>query len=214
MTTTDDLIAQLSARVEPVRPHAAAHRLAGAVGLGALIAFLVMLLGLGLRPDMAAASATPPFWIKWAFTLSLTGAAFAVVRRLGRPEGRMGAALWGVLAIFAAVGLLGLGEWLATSPADRMDLVLGHTALRCSVAIPLLAVPVFFALLRAFAKLAPTRLALTGAMTGLLSAALGATVYAFACPEHAAAFMAVWYGVGMAVSAGLGALAGPRLLKW
>jgi len=214
MRTTEDLIAGLSARVAVVPPRAAVRHLAAATGVGTLVAFLLLLATLGVRPDMAAASVTPPFWMKWMFTLSLAALTFGIVLRLGRPGARMGWAFWGVVGAFAAVELMGLGEWLMTAPADRLALVAGHTALRCALAIPLLAIPVFFALLRAFSRLAPTRLRLTGAMAGLLAGASGASVYAFACPEHAAAFMAVWYCLGILVSAALGAVIGPRFLRW
>jgi hypothetical protein len=214
MPRTDDLIAKLSSDVGVVRPHAAARRLAIAGVVGASVAFVMLVLSLGIRPDFVSASLEAPFWMKWMFTLSLAGFAFVVVKRLGQPEAKVGPAIWGVIASVVVVELMGLGEWLSAEQLARPALVMGHTALRCSAAIPLLAVPVFIALMRAFARLTPTRLALTGAMSGLLAGALGATVYAFACPEHAAAFMAVWYCLGILASGALGALIGPRFLKW
>lgn len=214
MPQTDELIARLSSSVSVVHPHAAARRLARAGLLGAGVALVLLVVSLGVRPDIGAASLTAPFWMKWMFTLSLAGFSFLVVKRLGRPEASVGPAIWGVIASVAVVEMMGLGEWLSTDGAARPALVMGHTAFRCSAAIPILAIPVFIALLRAFQRLAPTRLALTGAMAGLLAGALGATIYALACPEHAAAFMAVWYCLGILASAALGALAGPRVFKW
>lgn len=214
MRTTEELIIGLSGRVDMVPPYAATRRLAIAAAIGALIAFLLLLLTLGPRPDIAAASVTPPFWIKWIVTLSMTALAFVAVRRLSRPTGRMGWVIWGIVTAFAVVELMGLDEWATTAPTDRQALLFGHTALRCSFAIPLLAVPAFFSVIKAFARLAPTRLRTTGAMAGLLAGSLGAAVYAFACPEHTAAFMAAWYCLGMLSSAAIGGLIGPRLLKW
>jgi hypothetical protein len=214
MRTTEELIADLSSRVDVVPTYAASRRLATAAGFGALVAFVALLATLGVRPDMAAASPTPPFWMKWIVTLGLAALAYAAALRLGRPAGRVGWTIWGVVAAFGLVEMMGLREWMATAPADRQALVLGHTALRCSLAIPLLALPVFIAVVRAFSKFAATRLPAAGALAGLLAGALGAAVYAFACPEHSAAFMAVWYCLGMVSSAALGALVGPRLLKW
>ena len=49
---------------------------------------------------------------------------------------------------------------------------------------------------------------------GLLAGALGALVYALHCPEMATPFLAVWYVVGMAIPTVLGAILGPRLLRW
>jgi len=48
----------------------------------------------------------------------------------------------------------------------------------------------------------------------LLAGALGALVYALHCPETATPFLAVWYVVGMAIPTALGAILGPRLLRW
>ena len=61
---------------------------------------------------------------------------------------------------------------------------------------------------------APTRLALTGAGAGLLAGALATLAYALHCPEMAAPFMAVWYVAGMAIPTALGAVLGPRVLRW
>jgi hypothetical protein len=38
--------------------------------------------------------------------------------------------------------------------------------------------------------------------------------YALTCPEDGAAFLATWYGLGILAVGGLGALLGPRLLRW
>ena len=62
--------------------------------------------------------------------------------------------------------------------------------------------------------LAPTRLALAGAAAGLLAGAGGALIYALHCPEMAAPFLAIWYLLGMLIPTAVGALLGPRLLRW
>jgi hypothetical protein len=47
-----------------------------------------------------------------------------------------------------------------------------------------------------------------------LSGAVSAAVYAFSCPESSAAFMITWYAGAILAAGLLGALAGPRLLRW
>ena len=68
--------------------------------------------------------------------------------------------------------------------------------------------------LRGKARLAPTRLTLAGALAGLFAGGMGAFVYAFHCPETAAPFVALWYSAGILLTTALGALLGPRLLRW
>jgi hypothetical protein len=211
---TDDLIAVLGAQARPMPAHAAVHRLCLALLVGGLTAFGLLLATLGVRPDIAAASATAPFWVKWVFTLSLAGAGIAVVRRLGQPDGRIG---WtGVMLAtpFAIVGMMALGELMLAQASLRQGLVLGQTAPRCAVYILILSAPVFAACVWAFRRLAPTRLRLAGAAAGVLSGAIGAAVYAFSCPESSAAFMITWYTAGIVAAGAFGALLGKPLLKW
>jgi len=44
--------------------------------------------------------------------------------------------------------------------------------------------------------------------------ALGATAYAFHCAEESVPFIALWYGALVAICGVIGAVLGPRLLRW
>jgi hypothetical protein len=211
---TEDLIAELGGAVRRAPGHAAVRRLCTALGLGAAVAFVLLLVGLGLRPDLQEASHTAPFWMKWMFTLSLAWASVLVVRRLGDPDGRVGLLWLALAAPVAIVAMMAAGELAVAPEAIRPSLIIGRTAPQCTIAIPLLSIPIFLSLMLAFRRLAPTRLRLTGAASGLLAGSAAASVYAFACPEHSAAFMVTWYSAGIAVAGLLGAIAGPRLLRW
>jgi len=57
-------------------------------------------------------------------------------------------------------------------------------------------------------------LRLTGAAAGLAAGASAATLYGLHCPEVSALFVLIWYSLGMLVAAAIGALAGPRVLRW
>jgi hypothetical protein len=109
-----------------------------------------------------------------------------------------------------------LGAWalIAASPDDRGELLLGHSAATCPFTIALLSVPLFVAAFWAIKGLAPTRLALAGAASGLLAGSGGALMYALYCPEMGAPFIAIWYLLGMLIPAAAGALLAPRLLRW
>ena len=43
---------------------------------------------------------------------------------------------------------------------------------------------------------------------------MGALAYSVSCDELSPAFVAVWYTLGITLSGGLGALLGPRVLRW
>ena len=58
------------------------------------------------------------------------------------------------------------------------------------------------------------RLGLAGACAGLMAAAVGALVYALHCPEVEAPFLAVWCVLGLLIPTVVGALIGPKLLRW
>ena len=70
------------------------------------------------------------------------------------------------------------------------------------------------AVMVALRGMAPTRLARAGLAAGLLAGGVGATVYAVWCRESTAAFVAVWYTLGIVACGGIGALLGPLVLRW
>jgi hypothetical protein len=119
--------------------------------------------------------------------------------------------------LFAAllVLLAGFALWqTTTSDADTVSLWLGLTWQRCSLRIAGLAAPVFAGACWAIRRQAPLRLRATGALAGLVSGGIAATVYAFACEEGGAGFVLVWYTLGIAISTAFGAITGPYLLRW
>ncbi len=211
---TDDLIAMLATGVEPIDPHQAAKRLATALLAGGACAFVLMLLGYGIRPDLAQAAQAPMLWVKLGFAGVVAVSALVLTERLARPGMRLGRAWVGVALPWLALSVMGLAVVLNAQPDARLGLVLGRTWLSCALSISLIASPVFVGLLWALRGLAPTRLALAGASAGLLAAAVGALVYALHCPEVEAPFLAVWYVLGLLIPTSAGAVIGPQLLRW
>jgi hypothetical protein len=70
------------------------------------------------------------------------------------------------------------------------------------------------AVLYALRRGAPTHPAIAGAVGGLLSAGIAATLYASHCPDDSPLFLAAWYTIGIVLMTGIGALIGSRLLRW
>ena len=210
---TSDLIELLARDVRTTPPGVVNRRLLAALVAGGLVTFVIVALGLHCQSLLAAAQ-QPWFWMKATYTGVLTVTAVISVRRLSVPGDRIGVAPLIAVLIVLAMLALGAGQIFSAAPAGRLALWLGHTWKVCSPLILLLAVPIYVCLIAALRSLAPTRPALTGAAAGFLAGALAATLYGLHCPEQAAAFVATWYTLGIAVATALGALTGARLLRW
>ena len=211
---TDELIHLLATDDRPVQRNAIEQRCVVAALAGISGAGVLMLSLFGLRPDLLATMALPMFWVMFVFAAALAAAGLALLRRMARPGMALGhAALWLALPplVLWAMALWALSQ---VSAAERMPLILGSTWRTCPFNIAALSVPAFVAGFWALKGAAPTRLVWTGAGAGLLAGALGALVYALHCPEMATPFLAVWYVAGMAIPTALGAVLGPRLLRW
>jgi hypothetical protein len=211
---TDELVAMLANGASPVEPNAARRRFTTALGWGLAATALAMAIALGVRPDMAAVLSNPMFWIKLLFPALVAVVMVYAATRLARPGVRLGHVPGALAALIGAVWALAILVLLNAAPGERGALLFGDTWIFCLIAIPLLSIPVFIAAMWAMKGLAPTRLSLAGGATGLLAGAVSAAVYALHCPELEAPFIAIWYVIGMFVPALVGALIGPRLLRW
>lgn len=212
--STDALIDSLVDDLQVASAAAPLRALIIATGMGAALSALLMMAVFGPRPDMALAVNGLSFWAKLAFPLALALAGLLAADRLGRPGAPVGPwPLVGALAV-AVMALLAAGE-LVTAPAAQVrTLLLGHTLDHCTALIVLFALPVLTGGILAMRRMAPTRLRLAGAAVGIMAGGTSAAVYAVACDETALPFVTLWYGAGIALTGLLGALVGPRLLRW
>lgn len=209
---TDDLIEALSLDLEPVAP--VRRRLLTAAAAGGVVALVVLVTWLGFRPDLGDAVATRMFWMKAVYTGLLGLGGFWCLDRLARPVGSARRGLILALSVFGALALAGLWQFALAAPDDRAPMLMGLSWRRCPRNIIILAVPILAFTLLAVRNLAPTRLSLAGAACGLFAGGVAATIYGLHCPEHTMAFVAVWYSLGVALSAALGAVLGPWALRW
>lgn len=215
MTRTPDLIDSLASDLKSVPRGIVARRLVLGVGIGAAIAAIATLAIWGPRPDLTNALATPPFWMKFAFTALLCLCGLDAIRYLSRPEGKVPTKTWLVAAVtLLSMALVAGLQLLSADPADYRPLLLGATAAACPWLIALLSLPIMIGALAAMRTLAPTQLTLAGAAAGLAAGSTAAFVYAVSCDESSAAFVLLWYGSGIAVPTVAGALIGARILRW
>jgi hypothetical protein len=210
----EQLIQSLLNDHRPVPRMAFALRLCSSTGAGLAVAIGVSVLYIGLRPDIGAALTTFPFWMKWVYVLLLGVGALFGIRRIARPDADDQTWLWLLaLPVAGMAALAGLQAWRA-SPGAWPMLWMGVSWDVCPLYISALSIPIFAGLIFAFRKFAPVRLRLAGFLAGLASGGLSAFAYALHCPETSAVFVAIWYSAGIAIPAVIGALFGPRLLRW
>lgn len=209
---TQSLIDMLARGAGPAPRAPVLRRLAPVVALGVLSSAVFALVSMGSIP--AALYATPAPWTKLIYGASLALAAGWLTARLARPVARTLWPLRAILAVFATMLALGALTLVTSAPDQRMATLLGETWRTCPPNVVMLSLPALAGALWALRGLAPTHLRAAGFHAGLMAGALGAMGYALVCPEVSATFVAVWYSLGILLTGLLGALLGPRLLRW
>jgi hypothetical protein len=169
---------------------------------------------LGVRPDVMVAMRNPFFDLKFAVTLALAISAIAVSLHLSRPEASLRGFGW-MLLIPAGLLVAGIsGEMMMPQRLPMMTRLIGSNSRVCLTAIPAMSLPLLAAALLGLRHGAPTRPAVAGAIAGLLSAGLAATLYAAHCTDDSPLFVATWYTLATALVTAIGALAGSRMLRF
>ena len=209
---TDDLIEMLARQAGAAPRQPVVRTLAAALVAGALLS--AALVGALKTPVPAAFWLTPAPWIKLLYGAALAAAALWWVGRSARPGVAQRPAQIAVSVVLTAMLSLAVLVWIGTPAPERLATLVGTDPLGCIRNVALSALPVAAALGIALRRLAPTQLRSAGAAAGLAAGAVGSAIYSLTCTETGIPFTAVWYTAGMVVVAGLGALLGPRLLRW
>ncbi|MFY1664044.1 DUF1109 domain-containing protein [Pseudomonas sp. Pseu.R1] len=211
---TDDLIALLATETSKVDAHLLARRLTIALLVGAVGAALLTSVLFGIRPDLCIVAHTLIFWVKVAFPTFLGIGALWFTAKLSRPGVEPGVT-WYLLALPILLIWLGGAIALVKAPVGgQMPLLLGNSWRVCPLNIALLSIPSFIANFWALKAMCPTRFRLAGGGAGLLSGAIATLAYCLHCPEMGIPFWGIWYLSGMLIPALIGAVLGPRLLRW
>ena len=214
--TMDELVTRLSREdPRPARPDPTTM-LAGAAMAALVVVLALSLLWLRPRVDLGPEliARNHVFLLKLIFTIGVVVGALPIVRDLSTPGRRLGWASALAALPFAVIVVLALHEMAGLPPSQWPGHVEHARWFDCLWQIPALALPAFAILALGVRALAPTHLVRTGAFLGLVAGGLGAIGYTLHCHDDAIAFVALSYTLAMAEVALLGAVAGPRLLRW
>jgi hypothetical protein len=210
---TDDLVHALVAdnatRVASLR-----QVLAWTIAAAFVVSTLIFMAVLAPRPDAIESLGSIRFDLKFVETILLAVTAGTLVLRLMRPEVRGGRWLLLLLAAPIVLVLAVLAELVVLPPAGWQMATVSKNWLICLTMIPTLSVPLLIAAFYSLRYGAPTRPRLAGAVAGLFAGGIAATLYASHCIDDSPLFVATWYTLAIGFVAVVGALIGPRVLRW
>lgn len=210
---TDELVEALSRNPVPrhrVPPALVIGLAALSAGAMAVVLSFAWLYATGVPPE----ADVHDLLIKFAFIFGVILSALVLVRDLAVPGRRLRLSPAVVVVPFALM-LAFAGHELMSLDGGTWRSHAAHTSwLGCLWQVGLFAIPAFAILAFAVRRLAPVRLRHAGFQIGLVAGGIGAMCYALHARDESLAFSLVAHGIAILLIAAIGALAGPRLLKW
>jgi hypothetical protein len=208
---TEELVTILARQTGSVPRGIVQRKLGIAIGAGTLASAAVSI-------GIAQHAVLPLLgWVllpKLAFVLGLIAAGARLSERSSRPGASVRRSCAGAALVVLAMAAVA-GVHVMQAPAGAFpELLYGSTWATCPGSVTALSLVPFLAVMWAMADMAPTRPRLAGFSAGLLAGGIGALAYLLLCPERSPLFVLVWYSAGVAIPAVLGAILGPRLLRW
>ena len=210
MTMRNNLIDDLVQDAEPASPLRVRTGWA-MIAVAVVIAVGAILLGLGVRDDIARMSPSGPLLWKFACSLVFAGAVTNLVLRSAQPQFRVRSlGLFPAIAAASAFVLPGILIWLTRGMPSPM-LITWDTCLKSTTGLGLAMLGVMLFWLR---NGAPTRAKQAGLLAGLASGAWASFAYSMHCGHDELFYAAIWYTLVTGLLGGLGWLLAPRLCRW
>jgi len=211
---TDDLINLLGTNIEPVKDGQLRNTLLVALAAGAATALCLMLLFLGAPDEILGGQYRSLKFLGLIFTFSLIASGTHFLLKAARPGNSNRKPLIFIGLLFFSIVSAGVIALMLSHPSSWGGMIFGPQWAACLVCIPLFSIAPFVSLIWALRKEAPTNLAWTGAVAGIVAGALGAAAYTLHQPAGSIPFIVIWYAGPIAVFAIVGAVLGPKLLRW
>jgi hypothetical protein len=214
---TDELIDMLSANLEPVKEGRLGKILVLAILVGGTGAAVVMLATVGTRAGLESPAHLEWTAFKLVLPLSVIVLGTPFLGRSMRP-GLETRTNW-PLVLFPLVSAIavGLATLIIVRPEAWIKMLLGASQIsspRCFLCVLSFAAIPLAVLIWAVREGAPTRLEVSGALAGIVAGGVGAVAYAFNCDSDTIPFITICYSAAILLCAFIGAILGPRVLRW
>ncbi|APG62302.1 hypothetical protein LPB140_05200 [Sphingorhabdus lutea] len=201
--------------VDDLRPVKRLSRRTGfaIISIVVILAMAAIIFGTGMRGDLAAGQPAPMFLLRSGMLILLGGVTAHALLAMASPSVGRHNNGWvialGAAALFPIVGLVLAvinGPGVAASMAQY-----GAECLQLSL-ISALAISVPMVLhLRKGAPTSPER---AGWLTGIAAGGFGGFAYNLHCPFNDITYIGLYYGLAVTISAILGRIIVPRLIRW
>ncbi|MGV2497427.1 NrsF family protein [Pelagerythrobacter aerophilus] len=210
---TNALIDELTAGLEPVRPLRLSSGLRFALA-GLAVTLAVVALLFGIRGDVLAGRLDPVFLLSAGLFFVLGLAASVTVIVMSRPQvGRDHGGWRWAAAMTALLPLSGIITWMVRGP-DAVSAATVGQGLECAVIGSMLGLLTFAVLTFWLRRGAPTSPERAGLLTGVAAGSFGIFALSLHCPFSDVVHVGLWHSLAVVVSAGLGRLVLPRLIRW
>ena len=197
--SNDDLIADLSIDLAPVRRRSVWRDASWLAALGA--AELAMIAGTGLmRSDMGQLIGSPYMQWKLISLGIVAGIALATALASSSPTTSPRCGLAAALLLAAAAMIVGLFIRPAPTSPLAHDTHLPHSfGPFCALAIVMLSLPILSLLAVQMRRGAPVLPEESALAAGLAAGSWGALVFSLCCPSNDPVYVILWYGAGCAL---------------
>ena len=208
------MIAGLAEELEPVRPITTKSGLA-AVAVATIAAFVISVIMFGFWAGIFEGEASAFFFVTNGLTL-LLGCASALALIMGgspRVGQRQNAPGWSaaMLAVLPVAAIIALFTGEANHVHEGLNDPVAVMCTRASIAAAML---VGLASVLWLRRSAPVSIERSAWLVGLTSGALGTFAYGITCPLDTVSHLGLWHVAPIAISAVIGRLVVPPLIRW
>jgi hypothetical protein len=207
----DDTTGHAGTHLDRVNTGKTALKVAAAIASGAVISLGFLVFALGIRPDLQDDVVTFFVLAKLFFSLVVVALSSVFLGWFSRPGFELRSTLALTAIPFLGVMVLAVAGMAADSDWEQM--ITGDQWQSCALAVPIITLVPFVAIMWAVRLAAPVNLAWTGAVAGLAASAVSVTAFALHCPIDPAPLVALWFGGTGILCMFSGAKLGPRLLR-